>query len=156
MLNEWSSSFLSITVVKVKLTREGGFDLRLWAPQVGLKRNLERNSQTVIGLSMPIEKLEKQRRRKQWERENKAEKGKQIYQVSPTSNLLSFIKHNKRFQLIANMARCVVHEDVRNIGSVKVNLLALPTYQLSLNCVMPFTCWAHCKKPFLVPEALHI
>ena len=38
-------------------------------------------------------------------REDSSEKGKQIYQVSPTSNILSFIKHNKRFQLIANMAR---------------------------------------------------
>ena len=38
-------------------------------------------------------------------REDSSKKGKQIYQVSPTSNILSFIKHNKRFQLIANMAR---------------------------------------------------
>ena len=38
-------------------------------------------------------------------REDFSEKGKQIYQVSPTSNILSFIKHNKRFQLIADMTR---------------------------------------------------
>ena len=77
-------------------------------------------------------------------REDSSEKGKQIYQVSPTSNILSFIKHNKRFQLIANMARW---DSPRRCKSEFA--------QIENNKIKPFNCMdddSHNKiKPFNCP-----